>query len=125
MVSDSDLPLKYVVLRHEGVNPPHFDLMFETSRGSELATWQSAIWPVCRRTSLTRIGDHRRAYLTYEGAISDNRGWVKRVGWGDCRVQRMTETLWFVEFPGTPLPALTVMWAFDDQWEAWPHESSA
>ena len=120
MVTAADLPLKYVVLRHEGVQPPHFDLMFETSAGSELSTWQSAIWPIDRRTLLTRIGDHRRDYLTYEGPVSDNRGWVKRVMTGTCWIQRLTETIWTIEFPGTPLPPLSLMRCGDDQWQASP-----
>ena len=31
-------PLRYVVLRHEGVPEPHFDVMWEAARGSPLVT---------------------------------------------------------------------------------------
>ena len=39
-------PLQYVILRHEEIAEPHFDLMFETLPGSELATWQAERWPI-------------------------------------------------------------------------------
>ncbi|HEV8293051.1 MAG TPA: hypothetical protein VGP94_14045, partial [Tepidisphaeraceae bacterium] len=72
-------PLKYVVLRHEGVDEPHFDLMFETRPGSDLATWRANEWPISPQTQFTPLRPHRRAYLQYEGAISDNRGTVHRL----------------------------------------------
>lgn len=71
--------LHYVILRHENIDAPHFDLMFETSPGSALATWRSDIWPIDRTIPLLRLGDHRRDYLTYEGPLTGNRGSVRRV----------------------------------------------
>ena len=44
-------PLRYVILWHDGVAEPHFDLMFETLPGSALATWRSPRWPVEGRRS--------------------------------------------------------------------------
>jgi hypothetical protein len=32
---------RYVILRHEGIDQPHFDLMFEAAPGALLATWRS------------------------------------------------------------------------------------
>ena len=75
--------LRFVVLRHEGVPEPHFDLMFETAPGSLLATWRAAEWPLRNGTPLERLPDHRRAYLDYEGPVSQNRGHVKRVAAGN------------------------------------------
>ena len=72
-------PLRYVVLRHEGVNDPHFDLMFETGPGSDLATWRASEWPITDHTEFTPLRPHRRAYLQYEGTISGDRGTVHRV----------------------------------------------
>ena len=75
-------PLRYVVLRHEGVEEPHFDLMFETAPDSALSTWRSPEWPLKIGTKLTGLPDHRPWYLTYEGEISGARGWVRRVASG-------------------------------------------
>jgi hypothetical protein len=71
--------LRYVILRHEDIEAPHFDLMFETAPGSALSTWRSDIWPIERTTPLLRLGDHRRDYLIYEGPLTGNRGSVRRV----------------------------------------------
>jgi hypothetical protein len=58
------MPLRYVILHHGGIADPHFDLMFETLPGSDLATWRSQAWPIEEPTPLTRLKDHRRLYLT-------------------------------------------------------------
>ena len=71
--------LRYVVLRHDGVADPHYDLMFETSPGSSLATWRSGEWPPRPGTPLIHLNDHRAAYLSYEGKVSGDRGFVRRV----------------------------------------------
>lgn len=78
--------LRYVVLRHEGVDPPHFDLMFETAEGSALATWRAEHWPLRQHLPLVHLPDHRPSYLTYEGELSNNRGWVRRVAAGTHQV---------------------------------------
>jgi hypothetical protein len=90
--------LRYVVLRHDGVPVPHFDLMVETSSGSELATWQSSHWPIETDTPLTRLPDHRRMYLDYEGPVSGDRGEVHRVASGRLRLDRRSDTLWRLTF---------------------------
>ena len=48
--------LRYVVLRHEGIDEPHFDVMFETTSGSKLVTWRSPRWPIESETKLTKLG---------------------------------------------------------------------
>ena len=78
----AESPLRYVVLRHEGVAEPHYDLMFETAPGSALATWRSAEWPLRLGTPLTHLKDHRPSYLKYEGELSNGRGSVRRVASG-------------------------------------------
>src|SRR4051794_37705898 len=75
-------PLRYVVLRHEGVPDPHFDLMFESSRGSALLTWRSPIWPLEAGTILTELRPHRSTYLEHEGPVSGDRGHVLRIAAG-------------------------------------------
>ena len=84
--AEASPPLRYAILRHEGVDPPHFDLMFETSPGSPLATWRSPDWPLRTGTPLTPLPDHRRTYLIYEGEVSNNRGRVRRVAAGVHRI---------------------------------------
>ena len=87
--------LRYAILHHTGVPAPHFDVMFETAPGSPLATWRSAIWPVTAPTPVERLADHRPAYLTYEGPVSDNRGHVTRVGGGTAHVVS-SDTEWTI-----------------------------
>jgi hypothetical protein len=87
-------PLRYVILWHDGVAEPHFDLMFETLPGSALATWRSPRWPVERPTVVTRLKDHRRAYLDYEGELSERRGRVERVATGTCTVEVGEASMW-------------------------------
>ena len=98
----SPTPLRYVVLRHDGIAEPHFDLMFETSPGSELATWRSPIWPLTEATRLEELGDHRRAYLDYEGAVSGGRGNVRRVAEGACLIARHRDGSWMITLLDQP-----------------------
>lgn len=79
---DSDTSLRFVVLRHEGIPEPHFDLMLESKPGGALVTWRSPVWPLVDQTPLTPLGEHRRDYLSYEGPISGNRGHVRRIAGG-------------------------------------------
>jgi hypothetical protein len=80
-------PLRYVVLRHEGVDEAHFDVMFETKPGSDLATWRANEWPVTSATEFTPLRAHRRIYLQYEGAISSDRGTVHRLHAGQHAIE--------------------------------------
>jgi hypothetical protein len=84
-------PLRYVVLRHERIPQPHYDLMFETAPGSTLATWRSADWPITPTTVFVPLSDHRHEYLEYEGPVSNNRGHVRRVAAGSHVVEQNDE----------------------------------
>src|SRR4051794_31186628 len=90
--------LRYVVLRHEGVADPHFDLMIETSPASELVTWRASEWPPLTRAELVQLPAHRSSYLTYEGPISGGRGSVKRVASGTCALIESSSTAWMIRF---------------------------
>ncbi len=90
-----------MVLRHEGVAKPHFDLMFQTSPGSKLATWRVERWPISRAISLEKLPDHRQAYLTFEGEISGNRGNVRRVEQGICAVEQ-SDRRWTIRLRALP-----------------------
>ena len=81
--------LRYVVLRHEQIADPHFDLMFEreASEGPALRTWRSRVWPITGVTRLEPLADHRVEYLEYEGPVRGNRGIVRRVASGTCHLE--------------------------------------
>ena len=76
--------LRFVVLHHTNIPEPHFDLMIETSPGSNLATWRSPCWPIDEPTELEKLRDHRRDYLEFEGQITGDRGTVTRISRGHC-----------------------------------------
>jgi hypothetical protein len=82
--------LRYVVLWHFEIAEPHFDLLFEAEAGGSLTAWRSGVWPLVDGAQLVRIGQHRRDYLTYEGPVSQGRGWVSRVETGTF--ERLGET---------------------------------
>ena len=75
-------PLRYVVLHHTACESPHYDLMLEQDAHGALLTWRVNHWPILASDTLIPIAPHRRDYLTYEGPISNDRGWVDRVAAG-------------------------------------------
>ena len=85
--------LPFVVLHHTGVPEPHFDLLLALPGDGRLPTWRLSTppetWPTAAPAAV-RIADHRRAYLTYEGPISGNRGHVRQIANGVARVRSRT-----------------------------------
>ena len=80
--------LRSVVLHHTGHGDAHFDVMIEPSRGAaRLLTWRTPVWPLREGTPLTALGEHRRAYLEFEGPVSGGRGQVRRVAEGFCHLR--------------------------------------
>jgi hypothetical protein len=71
---------RFVILEHD--HPVlHWDLMLEA--GDVLRTWRLDTPPAPgRAVCAVPIGDHRKAYLDYEGPVSGQRGRVKRWDWG-------------------------------------------
>src|SRR5580658_3234396 len=113
------MPLRYVILHHGGIPDPHFDLMFETRPGSDLATWRSHAWPIEEPTPLTRLKDHRRLYLTYEGELPGQRGQVQQTARGDCEVEVGENAVWTVRILTGATPCTLVLRRINgDQWEA-------
>ena len=90
--------LRYVVLRHDGIPDPHYDVMWETAPGSALTTVRCDEWPVLDTTGVQPIHDHRREYLEYEGPISGGRGRVRRVASGTCELELGAQDTAFVRF---------------------------
>jgi len=69
----------------------HWDLMLES--GDALMTWQLLREPVDAAglpIPAVRIGDHRKAYLDYEGPVSGDRGHVTRVDHGTCEFHEVS-----------------------------------
>jgi hypothetical protein len=67
---------RYVILEHDHPHL-HWDLMLETR--CVLRTWRLDKPPCAHESSkATAIGDHRLAYLDFEGKLTNNRGTVKR-----------------------------------------------
>jgi hypothetical protein len=96
--------LHYVVLRHEGIPEPHFDVMLEIAPGSALKTFRSPSWPPPMGRTMKCLPDHRREYLKYEGPISGDRGFVRRVVMGTCTVETIAKAGVIVDFDdGTSL----------------------
>lgn len=97
---------RYVVLHHTGYGEDHFDLMIESSADAAgLLAWRTPVWPLRDGASLRALGQHRRAYLDYEGRVSGGRGEVRRVARGTCVIAS--------EVGGT------VRVRFDEQKEQW------
>jgi hypothetical protein len=110
--------VQFVVLHHEGIDEPHFDLMLETSPGSPLATWRSPRWPIDQPTELIQLPEHRREYLTYEGEVSGGRGTVRRVAAGSCRVSPQTDGATLLEWGQPPTAPLMLRRIEGNRWSA-------
>jgi hypothetical protein len=112
-------PLRYAILHHGGIDPPHVDLLFETLPGSMLAAFRCPAWPIESAAPLTRLRDHRRLYLTYEGEIPGQRGNVTRLAAGDCALDIGEGDVWTLCLLNGAAPATLILRKLSgDQWEA-------
>ncbi len=98
---------QFVLLKHLmpalAQRPTHWDLMIEL--GERLLTFEMRELPIClprgvtQDIEVTRLADHRRAYLDYEGPLTADtsgtgRGSVERVAGGRAQfVAAATSTL--------------------------------
>jgi hypothetical protein len=83
---------RFVILHHVGYGCEHWDLMLE--HGDALLTWQllsEPLQPSCGEIQAVRIGNHRKAYLEYEGEVSGGRGKVVRIDGGTVVVEELTD----------------------------------
>ena len=96
---------RFVLHRHSGCRPVHWDLMLET--GDALATWRITADPLAISPGgpieAIRIHDHRKAYLDYAGAISGDRGRVEPQDSGQFSVTSDDDDLWTFELSGARL----------------------
>jgi hypothetical protein len=111
--------LRYAVLWHAQVEEPHFDLMVETRTGSDLATWRVAGWPVREQIEATRLRDHRRIYLDYQGEIGGHRGRVERIDGGVCQLEIGEGAVWTLLLSESRT-ALSLRQRSGDQWTIEP-----
>jgi hypothetical protein len=112
--------LRFVVLHHEGIDDPHFDLMLETAPGSPLATWRSPIWPITAPTALEQLANHRREYLEYEGEISGNRGRVSRIAAGTYKISHQPDGAKLIRWNSPSVPPLILKKEDQSRWSARP-----
>jgi hypothetical protein len=89
---------RFVILEHDHPHL-HWDLMLEV--GPSLKTWRLPAPPSADPRAATPMGDHRLAYLDYEGPVSGGRGTVTR--WDAGSYQRLpgAEPAWTIELEGT------------------------
>jgi hypothetical protein len=97
---------RFAILRHEMPGPQrggvHWDFMLE--QDGVLRTWALAEEPaVGREIAAEALGNHRLAYLDYEGPVSDNRGSVSRWDFGQYECQTETADELIVRLQGTRL----------------------
>lgn len=81
---------RFVILHHRTADGEHWDFMIE--QADALATWRLAANPVDRpgdSIPATRLADHRKVYLDYEGPLTAGRGEVARVESGLCDIHRL------------------------------------
>jgi len=112
------MPARFVILHHRLENSEHWDLMLE--QGDVLLTWQLPREPVDRSSfpiPARRIGDHRKAYLDYEGPLSGGRGEVRRVDAGAVRIDVASEGRFQISLTGSRLHGrFTLERAADGGW---------
>ena len=89
---------RFAVLHHTGVDPAHYDLLIELNETAPLMTFRIARWPLSGTLAATKLRDHRRVYLTFEGSIPGDRGQVMRVDEGTIQLTE-TPTGWRLDFP--------------------------
>ncbi len=93
---------RFAILRHElpqnASRPSHWDLMLE-HRGV-LITWElptlafDKLPATFEQLQIRRLADHRIAYLTYEGPVSNDRGTVTQVDCGTYWVSERDSNAW-------------------------------
>lgn len=106
---------RFVILEHD--HPQlHWDLMLES--GELLATWRLPTPPAFGTRAATRIGEHRRMYLDYEGPVSGDRGRVTRWDFGSYDEIEKTAERWTLDFDGQRLRGrATLQRLRGDEWQ--------
>ena len=97
---------RFVLLHHElpegGQRASHWDLMLE--QDGVLRTWAvERPLPADIEIACRALGDHRLAYLDYEGPVSGNRGQVTRTDGGTYAIVDEQESEVTVRLKGAAL----------------------
>jgi hypothetical protein len=109
---------RFVVLRHDSLLGVHFDFMLEA--GDALKTWALPQFPQPDvEMTCEALGDHRIAYLDYEGPISGDRGSVTRWESGTYRIVQQDAGLWIVELQGMKLTGRATLCAMPNDRQRW------
>ena len=111
------MPSRFVILHHRLDAGEHWDLMLE--QGDVLLTWQLLREPMNRESlpiPARRIGDHRKAYLDYEGPLTRNRGTVHRVDFGSMNMVEITPECCRLVLSGQRLRGSFTLQKDGDEW---------
>lgn len=92
--------LRTAIIEHTTAVNVHHDWLIEDPtlpdpKSPHARLWTARVapppheWAKLKRFDLTVIPPHRRIYLDYQGTVSDNRGYVRRLAQGTCQA-----TLW-------------------------------
>lgn len=93
------LPLKTSLLYHAAPGHPHWDWLVADpsqprSAAASLVTWRVMHhwrdWGRVGQLFAEQLPPHRRRYLTWQGELSQHRGWVRQDGRGNAEVQIWT-----------------------------------
>ena len=98
---------RYVILEHD-YPELHWDFMLEV--GGSLRTWRLAFVPSLDESiAATPLGDHRIAYLDYEGPVSGNRGTVNRWDQGEYEMIEEADCRMVVRLNGERLRGIVTL----------------
>jgi hypothetical protein len=107
---------RFVILEHDHPHL-HWDLMLEVD--GALRTWRLPAPPCDGPREATALGDHRLAYLDYEGPVSGNRGTVKRWDAGTYLTERRDAAGWVAVLRGGRWSGTVALAPRDgDRWDA-------
>jgi hypothetical protein len=119
----------FVIQEHHEGTAVHWDLMLhrpgkikKNENEKILAVWKLLVRPVPENLNqpvfITILPDHRKAYLTYEGPISQNRGWCRIFEHGNYELIDSRPDFWRVRFIGKHISGRVVLKKIDhpDVW---------
>jgi DNA polymerase Ligase (LigD) len=107
---------RFVILTHDWPFP-HYDLMLES--GKVLCTWRLTSLPAhgAPPVAAEPLGDHRNAYLDYEGPVSGGRGEVRRWDAGDFEWEHGADEKIVIRLRGVRLTGRLVLLRLEQrQW---------